>query len=114
MKKKFSFWQPYFATKLPKEKFDFLCNDSNNISELEFALTSDLLFFINNCSYDIGESYFVSLDKITICRICNREAHNSLLSNHINSKEHKNTEKSFKGKIMTHCERCNLQVRIDG
>ena len=64
--KKTNFWQPYCATKLPKEKCDLLCNDSNNISEIEVALTSDLLFFINTCSYDIGESYFVSLDKITI------------------------------------------------
>ena len=96
-----------------KEKFDLLCNDSNNISEIEVALTTDLLFFINSCTYDIGESYFDSLDKITICRICNREAHNPLLSKHINSKEHTDTENYFKGKNMTYCERCNMEVRND-
>ena len=69
----FDFWQPYFATKLLKEKFDILCSDSNNKSELEASLTSDLLYFMKNCTYDIGESYFDSLDKITVCRICKIE-----------------------------------------
>ena len=30
-----NFWRIYFSTKLPKEKFDTLCNDSNNNPELE-------------------------------------------------------------------------------
>ena len=85
----FNFWQQYFATKLPKEKFLILCNDSNKISELEVALTSDLLFFINNCTYDIRESYLDSLDKIIICRICNDEVYKSLLFDHITSKRHR-------------------------
>ena len=52
------FWQSYFETKVPKEKFDVLCT-TNNISELEASLTSDLLYFINNCTYDIGETFLI-------------------------------------------------------
>ena len=30
-----NFWRIYFSTKLPKEKFDTLCNDSINNPDLE-------------------------------------------------------------------------------
>ena len=88
------FWESYFETKIPKEKFDVLCT-TNNISELETNLTSDLLFFINNCTYDIGETFLDPLDKIIICRICNDEVLKSRLYEHITSKEHINTENYF-------------------
>ena len=37
-KKTLDFWRSYFATKLAIEKFDLVCNDSNNNSELETSL----------------------------------------------------------------------------
>ena len=66
-KKTLDFWQSYFATKLPKEKFNLLCSDSTYKSELEDSLTQDLLNFTQNAIHDIGKSYFKSLDKITYC-----------------------------------------------
>ena len=44
------FWQSYFASKLPKEKFDILCSDSINISELENSLISGLLSFTKDAT----------------------------------------------------------------
>ena len=63
-------WQSYFGTKLPKEKFDILCNDSINDSELETSLSTDLLYFMNECEHDIESSCFDSLDEISMCRSC--------------------------------------------
>ena len=54
--KTLKFWQSYFETQLPKGKFDILCNNSNNKSELNTSLTSYLLYFMNNCKYDIEDS----------------------------------------------------------
>ena len=79
IKKTLEFWQSYFATKLPKEKFNLLCGDSTDKSELEDSLTQDLLNFIQNAKHDIGKSYFKSLDKITYCKICSIEINKSLL-----------------------------------
>ena len=41
-------------TKLPKEKFNIICSNSNDISELEDSLASDLLFFTKDATHDIG------------------------------------------------------------
>ena len=89
------FWQSYFETKVPQEKFDILCKDSNNSSELEASLTTDLVYFINNCTYDFGETFLDSLDKIIICRICNDEVHKSLLYEHITSEKHREKMKTI-------------------
>ena len=100
-------------TKLSKEKFDISCNNINKKTEIKASLTSGLLHFIKNCTYDVGESCFDSLDKITICRICNSEVHKSLLYDHIKSKEHREIEIYFMGKCMTYCEQCNEEVQND-
>ena len=105
------FWQSYFETKVPKEKFVILCNDSNNSSELEESLTSDLFCFINNCTYDIGETFLDSLDKILICRICDDEVHKSLLYDHIASEIHKRIENYFIRNCMSFCDNSNKEVK---
>ena len=46
-KKTHDFWQLFFATKLPKEKFTILCSDSIDDSELECSLPSDFQNFIH-------------------------------------------------------------------
>ena len=78
--------------KVPKEKFDNLCSDSNSNSELEASLTSDLLYFINNCTYDIGKRFLDPLDKIIICKVCNDEVLKSLFYEHITSEKHREIE----------------------
>ena len=107
------FWESYFETKLPKEKYDIILSNPNNNSELEINLTSDLLYFMNNCSYDIGETFLDPLDKIIICRLCNEEVLKSQLYKHITSKEHINTENYFIRKCMTYCEQCNMEIKND-
>ena len=105
------FWESYFEINIPKEKFDKVCNDSNSTSELETNLTADLLYFIHNCSFYIGDTFLGPLDKIIFCRICNEELLKSRLFEHITSKEHINTEKYFKRKCMTYCILCNMEVK---
>ena len=61
------FWESCFETKKPKEKYDIILSDSNNNLELEINLTSDLLYFMSNCSYFIGETYLDPLDKTIVC-----------------------------------------------
>ena len=107
------FWESYFETKIPQEKFDLLCNNPNNTSEMEDSLTSELLYFINNCTWDIGETFLDPLDKLIICRLCNEEVLKSRLYEHITSKEHMNTENYFIRKCMTYCERCNMEIKND-
>ena len=107
------FWKSYFETKIPKEKYDIILSDSNNNSELEINLTSDLLYFMNKYSCDIGESYLDPLDKIIICGICNDEVLKSCLYVHITSKEHINNENYFIRKCMTYCMRCNIEIKND-
>ena len=80
--KTLDFWQSYFETKLPKEKFDTLCKDSINDSELENSRTSDLLHFMNECEHDAESSCFNSLDKISICRICSVDVYMSDVFEH--------------------------------
>ena len=99
--KTLDFCESCFKAKLPKEKFDILCNDSNKKSAVEASLTSGLLYFKNNCTYDIGESCFESLDKITFCSVCKSEIHKSLLYDHNKCEEHRKIEKYFIGKCLT-------------
>ena len=61
-RKTLSFWQLYFVTEQPKEKFDTLCSDSIKNSELEDCLTSDILNFMQNSTHGIRETYFKTLD----------------------------------------------------
>ena len=113
LQKKLNFWQIIFAKKLTKEKFDVSCSDSINNSEMQNSFTSDLLYFIQNSTHDIGETYFRSLDKIMFCKICSIEINKSLLYDHINSKEQKNVEDYFIRKCMTYCEKCNSEIKND-
>ena len=107
------FWQSYFETKVPKEKFVIICNDSNNSSELEDSLTSDLFCFINTYTNDIGETFLDSLDKILFCRICDDEVHKSLLYDHIASEKQRRIENYFIRKCMTYCDNSNKEVKND-
>ena len=81
------FWQSHFAMKLPKEKFDLLCNNSIDNSELTDSLSSDFQNFVQNVSPVFGETYFDTMDKIMFCRICFIEISKALLIEHINSKD---------------------------
>ena len=107
------FCQSYFATKLPKEKFNILCSNSNDKSEPEDNLACDLLIFTKDATHDFGRPYFKSLDKITFCRICSIEINKSLLYDHIYSKEHKDIEDYFIRKCMTYCGKCNKEIKND-
>ena len=111
--KTLDFWESCFATKVPKEKFDKLCSDSSKRPESEAILTSDLLEFINNSTYDIGDTNFDSLDKIRIPRICNSEVHKSLPYDHTNSKGHREKEKYLDMKRVTNCDRCRREIKND-
>ena len=82
-------WQSFFATKLPKEKFDIIPGDSIRNSELEDSFITDLLIYIQNVTHDIGETNFKSQNKIMICKICKIEINKSLLYHHTHSKEHR-------------------------
>ena len=113
IKRTFAFWQSYFTTKLPKEKFNLLCSDSADKSELEDSLTQDLLNFTQNATHDIGKSYFKSLDKITNCKLCSIEINKSLLFDHIISKERRDIEDYFIMKCMTYCECCDKEIKND-
>ena len=48
-----------------------------------------------------------------ICRTCNIEINESLLYDHINSKEHKDIENYFIMKTMTYCESCDEEIKND-
>ena len=78
---------------------------------METNLTADLHYFINNCSFYIGDKFLEPLDKIIICRICNEEVLKSRLYEHSTSKEHINTEKYFIRKCMTYCIQCNMEIK---
>ena len=108
-----NFWQLYFSTKLPKEKFNILCGDPIDNSEIEASLSSAFQNFIQNVTPDIGETYFNLMDKIMFCKICSIEINKSLLYDHINSKEHKDFEKYFIMKCMTYCEYCDKEIKND-
>ena len=95
------FWQLDFSTKLPKEKFNTLCGDSNVKSELQTGVSSDFQNFIQNVTPDVGETYFNLLDKIMFCMICSIEVNKSLIFDHITSKEHRYFDEYFIMKCMT-------------
>ena len=111
--KRHNFWQLYFLTKRPKEKFDILCNDSIDNSTIETNLSSDFRDFIQNVAPDIGEEYFDTMDKIMFCKICSIEINKSHLYDHINSKEHRDIENYFIMKCVTRCEFCNKEIKND-
>ena len=83
------FWQLYFSTKPPKEKFDTLCNNSIDKLEIEKNLTIDLNDFTLKVTPIIGKDYFGSMKDIIFCKICSIEINKFMLYEHINSKEHK-------------------------
>ena len=97
-------WRLYFLTKLPKEKFDILCNDSINKSEVEKNLETDFNDFILNVVLIIGKNYFPTMKDKTFCEFCSIEVNIALLYKHINSKEHKDIEHYLIKKGMTYCE----------
>ena len=111
--KSLDFWRLYSLTKLPKEKFDILCNDSINDSEIEKNLESDFNDFILKVVPIIGKNYFPTMKDKTFCEICSIELNIALLYKHINSKEHKDIEFYLIRKAMTYCEVCKREIRND-
>ena len=111
--KSLNFWRIYFSTKLPKEKFDTLCNDSINNPELEKGLSNDFNDFVTNITSIIGKDYFDSMKNIAFCKICSIEINKPFLCEHINSKEHKEIENYLNSNNMTYCELCKREIRKD-
>ena len=107
------FWRLYFLTKLPKEKFDLLCNDSHDKKEIEKNLETDFNDFILKVVPIIGKNYFPSMKDKTFCEICSIEVNIALLYKHINSKEHKDIEYYLIKKGMTYCDVCKKEIRND-
>ena len=107
------FWQSYFSPKLPKEKFDGLCNDSIDKVEIEDSLSKDFNEFIPGITPFIGRNYYDSMKIITFCRICSIEISKVLLYEHINSEEHKENEDYLIVMGMTYCDLCNKEIRND-
>ena len=103
----------YFSTKLPKEKFDLLCNDSYDKDEIEKNLETDFNDFILNVVPIIGKKYFPTMKDKTFCEICSIEVNIALLYKHINSKEHKQIENYLIKNSMTYCEVCKKEIRND-
>ena len=112
-KKSLDFWSYYFSTKLPKEKFDLLCNDSFDKNEIEKNLETDFNDFILKVVPIIGKNYFPTMKDKTFCEICSIEVNIALLYKHINSKEHKDIEYYLIKKGMTYCEDCKKEIRND-
>ena len=113
IEKTHDFWQLYFSTKLPKEKFNIICSDSLDNSALETNLSCDFQDFIQNVAPDIGEEYFDTKDKTVFFKIYSILTNKSLLYDHIDSKEHREFENCFIKKCMTFCEVCNKEIKID-
>ena len=111
--KTLNFWRLYFLTKLPKEKFDILCNDSINKLEIEKNLESDFIDFILKVVPIIGKKNFPSMKDKTFCEICSNEVNIALLYKHINSKEHKDIEYYLIESCMTYCKVCKKEIRND-
>ena len=105
-----NFWRIFFSTKLPNEKFDILCNDSIKNPELEKRLSIDFNDFVMNITSIIRKDYFDSMKDITFCKICSIEINKPLLYEHINSKEHKETEDYLIVVGMTYCELCRKEI----
>ena len=111
--KSHDFWHSYFITKLPKEKFDMLCNDSIDKTEIEKNLETDFNDFILKVTPIIGNKYFPSMKDKTFCEICSIEVNIALLYKHNNSKEHKTLENYLIKNSMTYCEVCKKEIRND-
>ena len=111
--KSHDFWRLYFGTKQPKKKFDLLCNDSIDKSEIEKNLESDFNDFILKVVPIIGKNYTPTIKDKTICEICSIEVNIAVLYKHINSKEHKDIEHYLIKKGMTYCEVCKKEIRND-
>ena len=108
-----NFCSYFFKTKLPKEKFDLLCNDSNDKKEIEKNLGTDFNGFILKVVPNIGKNYFPSMKDKTFCEICSIEVNIALLYKHINSKEHKDIEYYLIRSCMTYCKDCKKEIRND-
>ena len=111
--KALDFWQSYFSTKLPKEKFNLLINDSINQKDIEKNLETDFNDFILKVVPIIGKNYFPTMKDKTFCEICSIEVNIALLYKHINSKEHKDIENYLIKSSMTYCELCKKEIRND-
>ena len=111
--KSLDFWSLYFSTKVPKEKFDLLSNDSYDKKEIEKNLETDFNDFVLKVVPIIGKNYFPSMKDKTFCEICSVEVNIALLYKHINSKEHKQIENYLIKNSMTYCEVCNKEIRND-
>ena len=107
------FWHLYFSTKLSKEKFDLLCNDTIDKTEIEKHLETDFNDFILKVVPIIGKNYFPTMKDKTFCEICSAEVNIALLYKHINSKEHKQIENYLIKDSMTYCEVCKKEIRND-
>ena len=107
------FWQSYFSPKLPKEKFDGLCNGSIDRAEIEDSLSKDFNEFIPGITPFIGRNYYNSMKVTTFCRICSIEINKVLLYEHCNSEEHKENEDYLIVMGMTYCDLCNKEIRND-
>ena len=112
-KKSLDFWSLYFSTKLSKEKFDLLCNNSYDKKEIEKNLETDFNDFILKVVPIIGKKYFPTMKDKTFCEICSIEVNIALLYKHINSKEHKQIENYLIKNSMTYCEVCKKEIRND-
>ena len=91
-KKTHDFWQPYFSPKVPKEKFDTLCNDSIDKSEIEKSFSNDCDDFMSGITHFIGKNCLNSVKNITFCRNCKIEINKVLFYEHNIFKEHEETE----------------------
>ena len=113
IEKSHDFWQLYFSTKLQKEKFNMICSDLIDNSEIENSLSSVFQNFIQKVTSDIGKTYFNLMDKIMFCKICSIEVNKALLYDHNNSEEHKDFENYFIMKFMTYCDLCDTEIEND-
>ena len=105
------FWQSYFSPKLPKEKFDGLCNGSIDKAEIEDSLSKDFNEFIPGITPFIGRNYYDSMKITTFCRICSIEIIKVFLYEHYISKGHKENEDYLIVMGMTRCEVCNKEIK---
>ena len=58
-KKTHDFWQLFFSPKVPKEKFNTLCNDSIDKTEIENSLSNNFNIYISGITPFIGKNYFI-------------------------------------------------------
>ncbi len=88
------FWQSYFSPKLPKEKFDGLCNGS---------VDKVLLYeHCNSKEHKENEDYLIVMG-MTYCDLCNKEIRNDEWRKHIFSENHMNRE------LKAYCKVCNMK-----